>query len=118
MPTRILLLVAFFVLVIGGSLSSSGCKKSKDPTIAHPGDSPHVVATGIRQRIEHALEDTTRREALFEAMDEIDAALADVSKALVISLDTLARDDVDLRLQMRDLLTEEEWNQISSGVPR
>ncbi len=146
MPSRLLHVLAVLILVIGSSPSVLGCSKSKDPTIALSGDSPNVVATGIRQRIEQAVEDTTRRDALMDDMDEIDAALAELSKTLLFGLDTLARDDVDrakrkddfltthaairqarndairryvdIRMQMRDLLTEEEWNRISAGVPR
>ena len=138
--------LALLVFLLGASPSVLGCGKSKEPTIVPSADSPKVVATGIRQRIEQNVEDTTRREALLEDMDEIDAMLADMAKTVVMSLDTLvaadadrakrkddfltthatirqARNDalrryVDIRLQMRELLTEDEWNRISSGVPR
>lgn len=137
-----------FSLLLGVVLAATvlGCKKSKEPTIAQSGDSPMVVTSGIRKRIEQNIQDTARREALLEDMDEIDAMLVDVAKTVLVSLDTLAtldtdrekrKDDflgthaairearndvlrryVDLRLQMRELLTEEEWNKISRSIPR
>jgi hypothetical protein len=36
------------------------CKKSKEPTVVQPGDSPLVVTSGIRQRIQQNIQDTIR----------------------------------------------------------
>jgi uncharacterized pyridoxal phosphate-containing UPF0001 family protein len=128
------------------STSLLACKKAKEPTVVQPGESPMVVTSGIRRRIQQNIQDTIRREALLEDMDEIDAMLEDVAKTVLTGLDTLATLDtdrerqtddflsthgairearsdalrryVDLRLQMRELLTEDEWNQISQQIPR
>jgi hypothetical protein len=141
-PHTLALLLALVLL----STSLLACKKSKEPTVVQPGESPMVVTSGIRQRIQQNIQDTIRREALLEDMDEIDVMLEDVAKTVLTGLDTLAaldtdrerrKDDflsthgairearndalrryVDLRLQMRQLLTEDEWNQISQQIPR
>ncbi len=146
MPTEQLHAAALAIALLGTSSLILACKKSNEPSIAFSGDSPQVVATGIRQRIEQTIQDTARREALLEAMDETDAMLAEMTETFVASLDTLARADadrekrkedfrrvhaeirkarsdalrryVDIRLWMRELLTETEWNRISSGVPK
>lgn len=146
MRTRHVSTLAPLLLLLGTSLALASCTKSKEPTVALSGDSPAVVAGGIRTRIEQTVEDTQRRDALLEDMDEIDMMLAEMARTVVESLDTLAtadadrqkrKDDfltthaairqvrndglrqyVDIRLQMRELLTEDEWNRISAGVPR
>ena len=123
-----------------------GCKTSKEPTVTQPGESPGIVTRGIRERIEQTVPDAERREALLNDMDEVDTALEQMARTLLTGLDTLAsadtdrekrKDDflatheairearndalrryVDVRLEMRELLTQDEWDQISRNIPR
>ena len=141
-PNLLRLLLA--VLVCTALLK--GCKTSKEPIVAQPGESPRTVTRGIRERIEQTVPDAERRDALLDDMDEVDAALEDMAKALLTGLDTLASGDadrekrkddffatheairearndalrlyVDIRLEMREVLTQAEWDQISRNIPR